>query len=99
MARLHDCLADIDTWMTLNRLKLNKEKTELLVLHSRHRPPPAFASLKIGSEVIIPSDSSNQRFVTHFKFNFVLCIIHTFSKLYKLIKFISRRDFNREKLL
>ena len=43
MTRLHDCLADIDTWMTLNRLKLNKEKTELLVLHSRHRPPPTFA--------------------------------------------------------
>ena len=58
MARLHDCLADIDTWMTLNRLKLNKEKTELLVLHSRHRPPPAFTSLKIGSEVIFPSDSA-----------------------------------------
>ena len=56
--RLHNCLADIDTWMTLNRLKLNKEKTELLVLHSRHRPPPAFASLKIGSEVILPSDSA-----------------------------------------
>ena len=58
MARLHDCLADIDTWMTLNRLKLNKGKTELLVLHSRHRPPPAFAPLKIGSEVILPSDSA-----------------------------------------
>ena len=58
MARLHDSLADIDTWMTLNRLKLNKEKTELLVLHSRHRSPPAFASLKIGSEVILPSHSA-----------------------------------------
>ena len=44
--------------MTLNRLKLNKGKTELLVLHSRHRPPPAFAPLKIGSEVILPSDSA-----------------------------------------
>ena len=58
MTRLHDCLADIDTWMTFNRLKLNKEKTELLVLHSRHRPPPTFASLKIGSEVILPSVSA-----------------------------------------
>ena len=58
MARLHDFLADIDTWMTLNRLKLNKEKTELLVIHSRHRPPPAFTSLKIGSEVVLPSDSA-----------------------------------------
>ena len=54
MTRLHDCLAE----MTLNRLKLNKEKTELLVLHSRHRPPPTFASLKIGSRVILPSDSA-----------------------------------------
>ena len=58
MARLYDCLADIDTWMTLNRLKLNKEKTELLVLYSRHRSPPAFASLKIGSEVILASHST-----------------------------------------
>ena len=58
MARLHDCLAEIDTWMTLNRLMLNKEKTELLVLHSRHRPPPAFACPKIESEVILPSDSA-----------------------------------------
>ena len=49
---------DIDTWMTLNRLKLNKEKTELLVLHSRYRSPPAFASLKIGSEVILSSHSA-----------------------------------------
>ena len=29
-ARLHDCLADIDTWMTL----IKEGKTELLVLHS-----------------------------------------------------------------
>ena len=58
MARLHDCLADIDTWMTLNRLKLNKEKTELRVLYTRHRSPPAFASLKIGSEVILASHSA-----------------------------------------
>ena len=58
MAQLHNCLADIDTRVTLNRLKLNKEKTELLVLHSRHCSPPAFASLKIGSEVILPSHSA-----------------------------------------
>ena len=60
MERLFDCLADIDTWMTLNRLKLNKEKTELLVLHSRHCSPPAFASLKIGSELILPSHSARK---------------------------------------
>ena len=42
----------------INRLKLNKEKTELLVFHSRHRSPPAFASLKIGSEMILPSHSA-----------------------------------------
>ncbi|XP_067030517.1 uncharacterized protein [Acropora muricata] len=40
------------------QIDLNKEKTELLVLHSRHRSPPAFASLNIGSEVILPSHSA-----------------------------------------
>ena len=32
------CVRDIDLWMVQNRLKLNQEKTEMLVFSSRYRP-------------------------------------------------------------
>ena len=35
--RIENCLADIKTWMLLNKLKLNGDKTGLLVIHSRYR--------------------------------------------------------------
>ena len=35
--RLEGCVLEIDTWMLLNKLKLNKNKTELLVISSLHR--------------------------------------------------------------
>ena len=36
--RIEACFRDIATWMSLNKLKLNGDKTELLVIGSRHRP-------------------------------------------------------------
>ena len=51
--RIEDCLADIKTWMLLN--KLNGDKTELLVIHSRYRPSPVF-SLNCGYDIITPLD-------------------------------------------
>ena len=41
--------------MLLNKLKLNGDKTELLVIHSRYRPSPVF-SLNCGYDIITPSD-------------------------------------------
>ena len=37
------CVKDIDWWMTNNRLKLNHEKTELIVITSKFRPKPAIS--------------------------------------------------------
>ena len=34
--RLEACVREIDIWMFLNKLKLNKDKTELLVISSCH---------------------------------------------------------------
>ncbi|KAK2163662.1 hypothetical protein LSH36_75g01031 [Paralvinella palmiformis] len=31
------CLADISTWMSANRLKLNEEKTELIIFNPKHQ--------------------------------------------------------------
>ena len=37
---IEECVRDIDAWMTVNMLKMNRDKTELLVLSARHRPLP-----------------------------------------------------------
>jgi len=37
MARLNSCLVDIRAWMAANLLKLNDDKTELLLIGSRKR--------------------------------------------------------------
>ena len=36
------CVQEINNWMIFNGLKLNEEKTELLLLSSRYRPSPSF---------------------------------------------------------
>ena len=51
------CTRDISTWMKNNKLKLNDEKTDLLVLTARHRPQPPIDSIALGSEVICPSET------------------------------------------
>ena len=43
--------------MILNGLKLNKEKTELLLLSLRYRPSPSLEFVRVGSEIIQPSSS------------------------------------------
>lgn len=52
------CLVDINCWMSINKLKLNKDKTELLIFHSKFRKQPTFPSLVFGEEVIVPSKSA-----------------------------------------
>ena len=50
--RLENCVADINLWMTANKLKLNNDKSEFLFLHSRFRhslPPPM---ISVGMENI-----------------------------------------------
>ena len=35
------CASKIDEWMRLNKLKLNSDKSELLVISSKYRPRPS----------------------------------------------------------
>ena len=39
---------EIDNWMTHNKLKLNRDKTELLVISSRYLLRPALDSIVVG---------------------------------------------------
>lgn len=53
--KLESCLSEIVDWMQLNRLKLNRDKTELILFSQRGRPDfsPNF-NLEIGSHEVFP---------------------------------------------
>ena len=64
ISRIESCLVDITNWMTTNKLKLNTDKTELLILYSRFRLPPRLPSIKIGTGIIKPTNKARNIGVT-----------------------------------
>jgi len=54
----------IDSWMVSNKLKVNRGKTELLVLSARHLPPPSIEYIYVSGERIKPSSSARNTGVT-----------------------------------
>ena len=55
ITKIEECLSDIDKWMSINRLKLNKDKTELLYLFSKYNPQQSLPRLRFGTDIIKPS--------------------------------------------
>ena len=55
ITKIEECLSDIDKWMSINRLKLNKDKTELLYLFSKYNPQQSVSPLCCGTDIIKPS--------------------------------------------
>ena len=55
---MNECLSDIDKWMSINRLKLNKVKTKLFYLFSKSNPPQSLPPLCFGTDVIKPSSNA-----------------------------------------
>ncbi|CAB3997172.1 Hypothetical predicted protein, partial [Paramuricea clavata] len=62
------CLVDIMNWMSENKLKLNTDKTELLILSSKFRAEPIFPVLTVGSDIITPTPHARNIGVTFDKF-------------------------------
>ena len=58
------CVRDIDAWMTANMLKMNRDKTELLVLKALHRPLPPLTSISVCDEEIDLSSKARNIFDT-----------------------------------
>ena len=56
-SKLEARVKHIDSWMVLNRLKLNQDKTEMLLISSRYRQSLALSYLQVGEEKICPSES------------------------------------------
>ena len=58
------CVKDIDWWMTNNMLKLNQEKTELIVISSKFHPRPAIPYVSVGDKQILQKSSARNLGVT-----------------------------------
>jgi len=57
--RLENCITDVGQWMSVNRLKLNTEKTELLWAGSRHSQSSVTVcrpSLQLGADTVTAQD-------------------------------------------
>lgn len=62
--RIECCIADIQRWMTVNDLKLNQDKTEIMLIHSKFKADIDPPSYLIGDEVIeVASTATNLGFI------------------------------------
>ena len=52
------CINEIHAWMIYNKLKLNKDKTELLIFGAQHRTCPTIECIRVDDECIYPSNSA-----------------------------------------
>ena len=52
------CASEIDNWMRVNKLKLDTDKPELLIISSKYRPRPLLDSISINDNVAQPSTSA-----------------------------------------
>ena len=64
LVRIETCVREIDSWMVSNKLKLNGDKTDLLVINARHRPCPLIDHIDVSNFKIKPSDTASNIGVT-----------------------------------
>ena len=57
LKRITACVSDIRTWMIQNKLKINDDKTEFLILHSSYKEFTANLNFEIGQTLVKPSDT------------------------------------------
>ena len=55
ITKIEECLSDIDKWISINRLKVNKDRTELLYLFSKYKSQQSLLPLRFGTDIIKPS--------------------------------------------
>ena len=58
LARIEACVSHVDSWLVRNKLKVNRGKTELLILNASHRPRPPIEAIQVSSERIMPVSSA-----------------------------------------
>ena len=78
--RVEHWVEEIDRWMISNKLKLNDDKTKLIVFSSKFRPTPCLSDAQIGCEYIEHSNTVRNRGVL---FDQTLSFTEQVSKLCK----------------
>ena len=61
---MEKCIVDIRKWMADNFLQLNDDKTEVLLISSKHYPAPSFDHLTIGQSEVATTKSARNIGVT-----------------------------------
>ena len=56
--RMEGCIAELREWMCTNKLKLNDEKTECMVISGKNSKPVQDISIKIGDVTINPASTA-----------------------------------------
>ena len=72
VSNIECCVHEIDHWMLVNRLKLNKDKKELLVISAKHLPRPVIQEISVVNETIRSVQKARNVgviFDNHFHFN------------------------------
>ena len=64
LVRMETCVGEIDWWMVSNKLKLNGDKTKLLIINARHRPCPPIDHIEVSNFKIQPSETVSNIGVT-----------------------------------
>ena len=57
ISRLKDCIGDICLWMSNSSLKINEQKTELIIFHSSRSPVSVNTPLVVGTDTIMASST------------------------------------------
>ena len=61
ISQLQDCISDIQTWMRTNLLKLNDDKTEVMLIGTRQQLSKLpEVTVKIGNESIDPTETAQK---------------------------------------
>ena len=58
------CVSDTKIWMQSHFLKLNDDKTELLLVHSKYRQIPPLLPVVVGNEMTMPTECARNIGVT-----------------------------------
>ena len=89
VSNIERCVLEIDHWMLVNRLKLNKDKTELLVISAKHLPVPIVQEISVVSETICSSQKAGNIGVTLTIIFFSMIILQVFASHLFIIFVIS----------
>ena len=58
LLKMEACAKEIYAWMACKKLKLNRDKTEFLVIHAKHRPRPPICDIKIAGIRVVSTESA-----------------------------------------